>query len=115
MRNQIIRINQTNYSRVIGKIWNSKFYKEVSKKKHLYEKLDAWGIDAEYFDSHVAKCELISILDKDENIVYEVEPRMYRMVGIYKHFPPHRAQIFLPRSFFTTRKPITKNQTNGSN
>jgi len=77
------------------------FYKTMSFSKHLYKKLDAIGIDAQYFkEQMVGKVRQIRVKDQDKNIIYSVDTNLYDEKGIYLHFKPHRSQIFLPRKWW---------------
>jgi len=90
----------------VGHIFKGKFYKKVSKNKHLHYKTNSWGIDAEAFNKIIfLECSEIKILDEDENTLYECSVSYFKTYGQYLHFKPHRAQIFLNREKFK----ITKN------
>lgn len=84
-------------NKTIGEINNRTFYKVVSKSKHLFKVLDAWGIDAETFNNTIVReCDIINIFDKEEKKVYTVSVSDFDKKAIYKHFKPHRSQRFLP-------------------
>jgi hypothetical protein len=104
----IIKINEgTPQERIIGELFVDKgvFFKQVSKKKHLFRKLDAWGIDAEYFENVLLPNNyFIQILDKDENKYYGIEAQEFKKNRKFFHFKnpgeDHRAQAFLPLRFW---------------
>lgn len=93
----------------IGTLKDGVYRKRVKQSKHLYRKLDAWGIDSEIFN-HVLKEKAndIRFLDTEENIIYSVKVKYMEMNMTYLHFKPHRAQVFLPRKFWKKEalKPI---------
>ena len=91
--------------RLIGYIRDRVFRKKVKGSIHLFKKLDAWGIDAEVFKKKlINEVDEIRVLDEEEGVVYQVGILMFDTHGKYLHFPPHRAQIFLPKDKWTTYK-----------
>ena len=88
--------------KIIGALANKVFKKTVSKKVHLLRSLDAWGIDAEVFTNVLMseQCAVILIKDRDENKMYMTLPQIVKDHGEYKHYKPHRAQIFLARRYW---------------
>ena len=85
-------------NRIIGNADKDRkvFTKHVQKSKHLFKKLDAWGIDAEVLDKLVEKDYRIIVKDRDESKNYYVTASEWKEKGDYLHFKPHRAQVFLP-------------------
>lgn len=108
----LITIKQSNGEvRKIGTLDNRIFRKSVKKTKHLYKKLDAWGIDAEIFtDVLQFQADTISVFDKEENKEYKTSIEMFKKKGQYLHFKPYRAQIFLSRRYWNLPV-ISINQT----
>lgn len=87
--------------KIIGTLKEGIFRKRVKGSKHLYMKLDAWGIDAEIFkDVLLGQTKQIRVLDTETDEIYFVETEKFDKKGSYLHFPPHRAQIFLPRRYW---------------
>lgn len=85
----------------IGSIEGKAYIKMVKKSKHHYKKLDAWGIDAEVFNTTISKmCDKIVVLDTEEVCRYEVEVKVFDGNSMYLHFKPHRSQRFLPLRFW---------------
>jgi len=99
-----IVIKEDNGKRVfIGEVFPKefKFKKRVRKSIHLFEKLDAWGIDAKYFTGVLLPNNYeIIIYDTDEHIHYYADAETFKKKGEFKHYKPHRAQIFLSRKYF---------------
>ena len=99
----IVKIN----NRVIGELVPEYrvFKKTVDSTKHLFLKLDAWGIDGEYFRNVLLPSNyMIEIYDKNEKTLYKADAKLWNKKGQYFHFKnkivDHRAQIFLSRRFF---------------
>ncbi|MCK5017766.1 MAG: hypothetical protein KAS32_11945 [Candidatus Peribacteraceae bacterium] len=100
--------------RVIGILdyINRTFTKDVRKSKHLFRKLDAWGIDAAYFtDTLLPGQYTIRIFESEEKIMYKInavdwdkqvkkENSTATMLHFNKGNEDHHAQTFLPRRFF---------------
>ena len=101
-----LTIEETSGRKVhIGQIIEHKdgkvFYKEVSEKKHLMRKLNAWGIDEEQFRNVILPtCDYIYVEDKASKVGYITKPSVYKEFGRYLQFGEHRRQIFLPRTYF---------------
>lgn len=103
MKNIIIT-EEDGKNKKIGSLSEKKgqiFYKTMSFSKHLYKKLDAIGIDAQYFtDELLGKVKQIRVKDKDKGAIYSVDTNLFKDKGIYLHHKPHRSQIFLPRKWW---------------
>ena len=101
-KKHIIRLDK----KVIGILdWQKRvFVKEVKESKHLFRKLDSWGIDAKFFEDVLLPNNYkIRIIDKERNIVYETDAETFKKNGYYLHFKgkeDYRTQIFLPRRYF---------------
>lgn len=80
------------------------FRKTVSGSKHLFHKLDAWGIDAAFFDTTLHKLKCIVLKDEDDCTYYVTSPARFKENGEYKHFTGYNAQIFLPRKYWESTK-----------
>ena len=98
-----ILVNQ----KVIGTADNETkvFKKNVRLSKHLFKVLDAWGMDAELLHQLADKGYMIIINDLDEKKTYKIEAKKFKKFGQYYHFKgqeDHKAQIFLPRLYFST-------------
>ena len=76
------------------------FKKRVSKRKHLFRKLDAWGIDAKFFTEKLLPKDMwVQVEDMDPNgKIYLAKASKIKELGSFLHFPGHGAQVFLPRS-----------------
>lgn len=98
-----VKINEgTRNERVVGEIIDNTFFKQVAKSKHLFRKLDAWGIDAEVFKNIIEKKNLvICVVDIEERKKYTVSTETFRNLARFYHFKKentdHGAQMFLPR------------------
>jgi hypothetical protein len=89
----------------VGEIYNRCFYRRVKEDKHLFRTLNAWGIDAEVFNTVLlTECERIKFYDTQKHLVYEVPVIRFKEFGSYQHHKPHRPQIFLPLIFWSVRK-----------
>lgn len=97
-------IKEDNGRRVfIGEVFpeESSFKKRVKKSMHLLKKLDAWGIDAKYFTAVLLPNNYeIIIYDTDDHKHYYTDAETFKKKGEYRHYKPHRAQIFLSRRDF---------------
>lgn len=84
--------------KVIGTFADGVFYKEVKKSKHLFRKMDAWGIDSVVFERLIKpQGKEIKVFDKEEKMIYCVSVEDFDKQSVFLHFKPHRAQRFLPR------------------
>ncbi len=98
-------IQHNGEKRMIGQIKDRVYMKEVWESKHLYRKLDAWGIDSEVFNGMLnQETDMLVVFDKQNSLFYEVSTKDFKAKGTYLHFKPHRAQIFLPRSQWRKHK-----------
>ena len=108
----IVKINEgTANERVIGELDLDRkiFFKTVRFSKHLYKKLDAWGIDAQYFKDVLLPNNIwVSIYDEEIGMWYGAWSQEIEKHGTHLHFKDkgedHRAQIFLPRSYWRKLK-----------
>lgn len=91
----------------IGTLKDGVYRKKVKGSIHLFRKLDAWGVDAEFFNNDLKdKANDIRILDTEEQTIYSVKVKYMEMHGQYLHFKPHRAQFFLPRKYWKKEKRV---------
>lgn len=67
--------------KVIGKLKDGVYRKEVSRKKHLMKNLLAWGVDAEVMSALKGKCTQIRIRDKDTSTIYYVSYETFMEKG----------------------------------
>lgn len=89
--------------KVIGTLENGVFSKNVKKSKHLFIKTNSWGVDADYFKTVVEPtCTVVKVRDTEERKTYLTTPQIIAKHGEYKHFRPHRAQIFLSLRYWVT-------------
>ena len=72
------------------------FIKEVSRAKHLFKKMQAWGIDARVFEKLIERGYDVVVHDRDTNGRYRQSAKVIKEKGTYLHFKGHGAQIFLP-------------------
>lgn len=85
------------------------FSKKVQTSKHLFKKLNAWGIDAQYLNEVLAPQDYaIRITDTEEHIRYFITAKEFLEKGTYFHFKTATrdfgAQVFLPRPLFKTEQ-----------
>jgi len=100
---------------VIGSIEGHTFKKTVYKSKHLFRKLNAYGIDAEYFTKVLLPENYnIEIYEKEEGITYNVSAQNFRKHCTFQHFKnkltgkDYGAQVFLPINKWNIK--LTKNE-----
>lgn len=80
------------------------FQKIVRLSRHLFRKLDAWGIDAEYFNEVLLPLNYwVEIWESEEKKQYRASAKTIQEKGQYLHFKGHKAQIFLPREYWILR------------
>lgn len=78
------------------------FSKKVTTSKHLFRKLNAWGIDAQYLHDVLAPQDYtIKIVDTEEHVRYFTTAKFMLEKGTFYHFKTafvdYGAQVFLPR------------------
>jgi len=81
------------------------FTKKVFKDLHLFRKLNAYGIDSRYFNSHLNKDNyMIKVIEMDTGMIYKCHAKDFVENGQYFHFKQekedHNTQIFLPLKFW---------------
>ncbi len=77
------------------------FSKKIKGSKHILRKLDAIGIDAATFKNLIeAQCNVVMVEDTETGTKYMTTPDIIAKRGEYKHYKPHRAQIFLSRRYW---------------
>jgi len=81
------------------------FRKNVKESKHLFRKLDAWGIDGYFFtEVLLPKNALIHIWESEMGLHYRITAKEFKKYGRFYHFnkgEDNKAQIFCPRHRFT--------------
>ena len=77
------------------------FYKSVSKSKHLFRALNAWGMDNEVLES-LSDDFTIQVNEKEEGIDFFTTAGFFKEKGKFFHFKGHRLQKFLPLKEFNT-------------
>lgn len=88
--------------KIIGTLEDKVFKKTVKESKHLMRLLNAWGVDAQIFTDVLMsdQCHVIMVKDIETKINYMTLPSIVKKHGVFKHYKPHRAQIFLPRRYW---------------
>lgn len=94
---------------------NNTFTKRVRESEHLFRKLDAWAVSADHFvEELLPRNTVIIIHDAETGRMYQAPARVFAEHGRYFHFieggADHKAQIFLPRAFWT-RTPDTSGKS----
>lgn len=84
--------------KIIGELVNNVFTKYVNDKKHLYRRLDAYGIDLKVFEEALEPTNAQIVIHSDSG-VYTTYARTYRTHGIVINEGFGR-QIMLPRKYF---------------
>lgn len=90
--------------RYIGKIENGIFQKDVKTAVHLFNNLDAWGIDKQkFYDVILPNATVgVQIYDKQSKYYYRTPIRVFEKFCIkLEEYRGHREQVFLPREYFT--------------
>lgn len=72
------------------------FFKEVSRRKHLFKNLNAWGIDSRVFEKLLEKDYTIKVHDRDTGKFYRQSAKTIKEKGTFLHFKGYGTQIFLP-------------------
>jgi hypothetical protein len=104
----LVKINAgSQWARVIGELFPEQhlFKKNVALSKHLFKKMDAWGIDAQYFTDVLKPNNYdIEIYECEEKKIYKTTAEQFVKKGQHYHFInqgiDNRAQIFLSRRFW---------------
>lgn len=82
--------------KTIGVVDGNVFKKTVSKKKHLFKKLNAWAIDAGVFNHEIFKtCNTIEVFDKDDRKTYTTTVDNFNIQAVYLNLG-YGLQRFLP-------------------
>ena len=94
--------------KIIGSVdsVNKVYAKRVDIRKHLFRKLDAWGIDGSFFKSDLLPENYrIRLFESQEQKVYETDAKTVDEHGEWLHFKSgdvdHGPQIFLARKYWT--------------
>lgn len=95
-------------NRIIGELENGVFTKKVRESQHLFRVLDAWGIDATIFHTHLLPINAkIKIFETERGKVYITDALTYKKKGEYYHFKKaghdYSSQIFLKRKYFIVK------------
>jgi hypothetical protein len=86
--------------KLFGTVLRDVFIKHVKKSKHLFRKLNAWGIDKDIVDSFVSNgVQIIFIHEEEENMDYTVSVKDFLEKGIEGDYGKGK-QIFLPLENF---------------
>jgi hypothetical protein len=103
MRQPVTIYNGKSKRIVIGFIEDGVFYKEIKGSIHILRKLDAIGIDAHIFKTVIEpNLSAIVVRDSETGISYTTTPEIIKKKGEYRHYKPHRAQVFLARVYWTS-------------
>jgi len=92
MRYITIKVNGK--KRNIGTIVGDTYTKKVNKKRHLFKKMNAWGVDSKLLNT-ILLPENIKIVYETKPARYTTTPKTVKEKGEYLHFKPHRSQVFL--------------------
>lgn len=97
-----VYINTDVGRRHIGTYGEGVFTSHRSSSKHLYKKLNAWGIDCKVLDGLIKDHELHTVIihDKDTKTTYTTKAENFKQYGTILHFKPHRPQVFLPLDYW---------------
>ena len=95
-------MNITHNNKTIG-VWNSyerEFTSHRRKSKHLFKKLNAWGLDGKAFEKIQERGGKIVIIETEEKKRYTTWPSMFEKFGAWFEFGSHGKQIFLPLEYW---------------
>jgi len=82
----------------IGELIGKTFYKYVKPSRHLYRKLDAWGINLKVFDK-LPPDGILRLKDTENNVVYTTTVARMKW-GLKLEHKPFGWQILLPRKLW---------------
>ena len=85
--------------KVIGKLVDGVFTKNVKRSRHFMKIFNGWGIQSSVFDGIELRCKEIVINDTESNLIYKTNIKTYRERGILKDMG-HGMQIFLDEKYF---------------
>jgi len=78
--------------------------KNVRLSKHLLRIKDAWGIQEEILDKYLGDDTIITIIEKEEGVVYQATKEDFIEHGEWMNFSRRDgSQIFLARQHFKTK------------
>lgn len=88
--------------RLIGNFEGGVFTSKRQSSKHLYKKLNAWGLDVKAYDGLLKnqKLHTVRIHDIDTQTTYSTKAENFKKYGSILHFKPHRTQVFLPLDYW---------------
>ncbi len=118
MRAIAVKINKgTPQERMIGMLYPEMklFVKTVYESRHLFQVLDAWAIDSDYFTKVLLPNNYtIKVIDRETGKIYVIKAEKLKKNGEFYHFKNQksddRAQIFCSRKFWDIEKPKTKEE-----
>lgn len=100
---QISIYNKASQRKVIGNLReDGVFTKHVKESKHLFRKLDAWGIDGAMFKKLLLskQCHVILVIDDETGKKYMTTPQIMDKYGDWRTYGIHKPQIFLARRYW---------------
>lgn len=89
-------------TRHIGNFEDGVFTSKRQSSKHLYKKLNAWGIDCKVLDGLMKDRGLHTVIieDTETQTKYVTQAENFKNHGTILHFKPHRPQVFLPLEYW---------------
>lgn len=92
--------------KIAGKLQGKIFHKLAKKSKHLFRKLNAWGVDYEVLNTKLPSDAVIDVFETEERLHYRTTVKHFKEVGTVLHFKEgtrdHYTQVFLPLSEWET-------------
>lgn len=103
MKKRKIMIDVGGTVKNIGFLEGEVFTTHRKESKHLYQKMDAWGIDVKAYDGMRQNegMTTVRVVDKETGITYSTHVDNFMSYGSILHHKPHRAQVFLPRKYWS--------------
>ncbi len=92
-----IKIYDNGKPRFIGDYTANTFTKHVKYSKHFMIKYSSYGLDGHYFVKVLKPNNAtIMVIDDESKKIYMTDAETMDKKGIWRTYPPHGAQIFLP-------------------
>jgi hypothetical protein len=84
----------------VGLYENGILKKKAWKSKHLFKKMNAWGIDYGILHDRLKDDDFIQVYEQEEAVVYRTTVKNFKDNGTVLHFKEgtkdHYTQVFLP-------------------
>ncbi len=85
----------------IGMLEGGTLFIERHKSKHLYKKVNGYGMDKDTLLSLRDKCNYVSLTEKETNKTFTVELDVFIKKGLPYDYAGHGQQLVLPMRYWT--------------